>query len=36
MAARHPKERKTPRGEPPLSNHTDNKSAKLPTDKAIV
>jgi len=32
----HPEERKSAKGNPRLSNRTDNESAKMPTDKGVV
>src|SRR3954452_18151829 len=32
----HPQERKSAKGNPRLSNSTDNESAKMPTDKGVV
>jgi len=32
----HPQERKSAKGNPRLSNRTDNESAKMPTDKGVV
>jgi hypothetical protein len=34
--AQHPQERKSAKGNPRLSNRTDNESAKMPTDKGVV